>query len=135
MALSITIFSILWSFASDRLNVEILLQFILAIPLLYLSSISYTKVAYWKEVELWEYLGWFTGTTATALVLNVIGILIFFLGYPLVTLIYFFTLWSLLLIYTLINIYYNPDQKRIKLFKFFFFVAIQLIFGVGLLFV
>ena len=134
IAVCMTIFGIIWAFAPGRLSVEILLQFIFAVPLLYISSISYAKIAYRKETKLWDYFGWFTGTTATAFVLNVIGVLTFFLGYPIMTLIYFVVIWSLLIVYTSINICYNPKKIGVKVFKLLFFIIIQLIFGMGILY-
>ncbi|MBS3166851.1 hypothetical protein J4403_01430 [Candidatus Woesearchaeota archaeon] len=80
MAVCLTIFGIMWAFSPDRLNGPILLQFVLAIPLLYVSGLAYTKVAYRKEVKFWDNFGWFTSTVATAFVLNIVGILIFLLG-------------------------------------------------------
>lgn len=130
----ITLLGIIWTFAPERLNFPILLQFVLAVPLLYISSIAYTKIAYWKEIKLWDYLGWFTGTTATAFVLNIVGILTYLLGYSVLALIYFGVLWGCLLIYTLINIHYNPRAVGFKIFKLLFFIVIQLIFGIGVIY-
>jgi len=65
----LTMFGIIWAFSSNKLTSDIILQFIFAVPLLYVSSLCYTKLAYWKEVRLWEFFGWFTGTTALAFVL------------------------------------------------------------------
>ena len=130
----ISVFGIMWTFAPERLNFPILLQFVFAVPLLYVSSISYTKIAYWKQIKLWDYFGWFTGTTGTAFVLNVVGILTFFLGHPRMAFMYFVTIWSLLIIYTLINIRYNKNAIGIKIFKLLYFIIVQLIFGMGILY-
>ncbi len=135
IAVCITVLGIMWAFAPDRLGVGLLLQFVFAVPLLYVSSIAYTKIAYYKDVKYWDYLGWFTGTTATAFVLNIIGILIFFLGYPIMTLMYFLVTWFLLLIYTLINCHYNHKDRGVRVFKFIFFVLIQAIFGLGVIYI
>jgi len=130
MAVCLAIFGILWAIVPEKLTPPIIIQFTFAIPLLYVSSIAYTKIAYWKQVKFWDYLGWFTGTTATAFVLNIIAILIFILGYKGMALAYFLVLWSLLAVYTIINIHYNPWAVRVKIFKLLFFILIQLIFGV-----
>lgn len=134
IGICLTIFGVLWAFAPERLSIEILLQIIFAIPLLYISSNAYAKIAYWKKVKFWDYLGWFTGTTATAFVLNLVGILTFSLGHPIMTLTYFLTLWSLLVIYTIINSYHNPGAVKINVFKLAYFILIQLIFGIGILY-
>ena len=134
MAVCLALFTIMWTFAPEKINVKILLQIILAVPLFYISSISYTKIAYWKQVRHWDRLGWLTGNAATAFTLNLIGILTFLLGYSGLALMYFGILWTLLIIYTLINIRYNPKAVKIKVFKLLFFIVIQLIFVNGLLY-
>ena len=130
----ITVFGILWAFGSEKLNTQIILQFILAIPLFYVSSLSYSKIAYWKEIKLWDYFGWFTGTTAIIFVLNIIGILTHLIGFTKLTLVYFAMIWALLLVYTIINIHYNPKDSANKIFKLLYFVIMQLIFGIGILY-
>lgn len=134
IAVCITVLGIIWAFAPDRLEISLLLQFVFAVPLLYVSSIAYTKIAYYKEVKYWDYLGWFTSTTATAFVLNIIGILIFFLGHTIMALMYFLVTWFLLLIYTLINCHYNQGDRKVRIFKFLYFVLIQAIFGLGVIY-
>ncbi|MFC1663703.1 hypothetical protein ACFL0A_01070 [Patescibacteria group bacterium] len=131
MAVCLAIFGIFWATVPEKLTLPIIIQFAFAIPLFYVSSIAYTKIAYWKQVKFWDYLGWFTGITATAFVLNIIAILIFILGYKGMALVYFLVLWSFLVVYTVINIHYNPQVARVKIFKLLFFIFIQLIFGVG----
>jgi len=125
-------FGILWAIAPEKLTLPLIVQFTFAVPLFYVSSIAYAKIAYWDQVKFWDYLGWFTGTTATAFVLNIIAVLIFILGYKEMALAYFFILWSLLVVYTVINIRYNPQAVGVKIFKLLFFILIQLIFGVGI---
>ena len=134
MALCIALFGVIWAFAPEKLTIEILLQFMFAIPLLYISSIAYTKIAYYTQNKLWENLGWFTGTTGTAFVLNIIAIFMFLIGHPLVALFYFILIWVLLLSYTIINIYYDPRSIRMRIFRLCFFISVQLVFGIGVIY-
>lgn len=129
MAACLAVLTILWSFSPERAHPAALAQLVFAIPLLYVSSIAYTKIAYRDEVKWWDYLGWFTSTTATAGILNVFGILVHTLGYGAMALAYYLLTWALLLVYTLINMRYHPHAIGIKLFKFFYFVALQFAFG------
>ncbi len=131
IAVCITVLGIMWAIAPNRLELGILVQFVFAVPLLYVSSIAYTKIAYYSHIKYWDVLGWFTGTTATAFVLNIIGVLLYFLGYPRMTIIYFLITWILLFIYTLINCHYNHGDKVVRIFKFLYFVSIQVVFGLG----
>jgi len=134
IAVCLTLFGIVWAFAPERLDVEIVMQFIFAVPLLYLSSIAYTKIAYWKEVRLWDYLGWFSGTTGMAFVLNIVGIFTYLLGYEVMMIVYYLVIWGLLLLYTIINIHYDKKVIGIKVFKLAYFILIQLFFGLGVLY-
>lgn len=130
----LTIFGILWAFSPEKLTTEIILQFVFAIPLLYVSNLCYTKIAYWKEVKAWDYFGWFTSTTALVFVLNMLGVLTYFLGFQKMAIIYFLTIWILLVIYTAINVYYNRKAAGLKIFKLLYFIILQLIFGLGMLY-
>jgi hypothetical protein len=130
----ITIFTFIWAFAPNKLSFWLIIQFVFAVPLLYISNTAYTKIAYKKETKLWDYFGWFTGTTGIALVFNILGILIYLLGFMTIFYLYFALLWFLMLIYTIINIHYHPSSIKIRIFKFLYFVLIQVIFGLGFIF-
>jgi hypothetical protein len=135
MNLSLALFAIIWAIAPERLTFVLILQFVLAIPLFYVSCISYTKIAYRKEVKSWNVLGWFTGITATAFVMNIIGILIYLLGYTTLAYVYFFFLWILMAIYTVINARQHPrEQRSFAYFKFLYFVAVQVIFAISIIY-
>lgn len=134
IAVCLGVFSIMWALSPERLIPSVLLQFIFAIPLLYISSISYTKIAYHDKVRPWDYLGWFTGTTGTAFVLNIFGVLTYSLGHETMALGYFVFTWLLLLIYTLTNIFEDKKSYKQRIFKFVYFIVIQLIFGVAILY-
>lgn len=136
MGISLAIFSAIWVFSQKKPDLVILVQFLFAVPLFYVSSNSYMKIAYREEKNrLWDHFGWITGTTATAFILNIIGILCFLLGFPTLTVIYFIFFWLLLLVYTIINIKTNPEGLYRHIFKLLYFVIIQLIFGLGIVFI
>ena len=135
LGVCLTMFGFMWAFAPERLSVQVLVQFIFAVPLLYISNNAYSKIAYWRETKIWDYFGWLTSTIAIAFVLNIIGILTFLIGHPQLTVMYFLTTWILLGIYTCVNLYYKRASKRVLLFKYVFFVLVQLLFGIGILYV
>ena len=134
IAVCITVLGIIWAFDPERLKPWLLMQFIFAVPLLYISSIAYAKIAYYRDIKYWDTLGWFTGTMATAFVLNIIGILVFFLGHTVMSLVYFLFTWFLLMIYTIINCHHNHGDRRLRIFKFLFFVSIQAVFGLSVIY-
>jgi len=127
-----TIFGIIWAVNPSKLNFWLTLQFVLAMPLLYISNITYTKIAYRKEAHLWDFFGWITGNTAMALVLNIFGILIYILGFISLFYFYFGLIWGLLFIYTILNTR-QAKKPIIGVFKFLYFVLIQIIFGLILI--
>ncbi len=119
IAVCLGVFSIMWALSPERLTSEVLLQFILAIPLLYISSTAYTKVAYHDKVKPWDYFGWFTGTTGTAFVLNIFGVLTFSLGHEAMAICYFIFTWVLLFIYTLTNIFEDKKATNKEFLNFY----------------
>jgi hypothetical protein len=123
------VFTIIWTINPHHFDVLIISQLVLAIPLLFVSSLAYTKVSYRDDVKLWDYLGWHTNTIGNALVLNVVGLLVAkeYLG---VALAYYFLLITLMLIYSILNIYLNPENMTGKLYKFFFFIFFLVALGI-----
>jgi len=110
----------------------IIFQLVLAIPLLYVSSLAYSKIGYWKEVHNWNTLGWFTNTTGNLFVINAIGHLANKFD-PALARIYFLIFILLMVIYTLINIKYNKETWYFKFFKLLYLLVI-IYFG-GIMFI
>src|SRR3989339_465288 len=71
-----TIFTLIWTLSPEKFSVIIVTQISLAIPLLFVSSLAYSKVAYWKETRLWDTLGRYTNNLATIFIFNVVGLMI-----------------------------------------------------------
>jgi hypothetical protein len=117
------ILSLIWTGGSGKFNVFIISQLILAVPLLYVSALAYLKIGYSEKVIMWDTLGWFTSSIGGILILNAIGLMTVPIDAT-VTFLYFFLLIALMLIYSLINIIYNPHETAEKLFKFFFFLVV-----------
>jgi hypothetical protein len=120
-------FTLVWTLSPEKFGLSILSQLVISIPLLFVSSLAYTKIAYHSKVKLWDALGWFTNTIANVFILNVVG-LITATAYPSLALLYFGVIIFLMFIYSSINIYYRPQSFKEKIFKFLFFVLI-LYFG------
>jgi len=116
----------------NRFSKFIIYQLFLAIPLLYVSSLAYSKIGYWKETHDWNTLGWFTNTLGNLFIINAIGLLALKFSQALSEL-YFFTFCALMIIYTLINIRLNHKIWLQKLFKLAFLLLV-IYFG-GLMFV
>ncbi len=116
----------------EKFSPLIISQLFLAIPMLYVSSLAYSKIGYWKETYEWNTLGWFTNTIGNLFVINAIGLLAAKFNSNLAY-VYFFLFCLLMIIYTLINIKHNQKIWPQKIFKLIFLLVI-ILFG-GILFV
>ena len=123
------ILTLIWTMNPEKFSSWVIIQLVLAIPLLFVSSLAYSKIGYWKETKLWDRFGWFTNNLGNIFVLNVVGLITSTL-FQTLSLIYFGLTISLMLIYSIINIYYLPDQFSSKLFKFLFFVVVMILGGI-----
>lgn len=121
--------TLVWSLNPSRFSFYILAQIVLAIPLLYVSSLAYAKVSYWREVKLWDTLGWFTNNTGNIFILNVVGLMTGSV-YKNLAFAYFGLIIILMFIYSAINLIHNPKNPKEKLFKFFYFVLILILGGI-----
>ena len=116
----------------NKFSPAIIVQLFLAIPLLYVSSLAYSKIGYWKETYEWDTLGWFTNTIGNLFVINAIGLLALKFS-PILAYIYFSLFGLLMIIYTFINIRQNKKIFHEKIFKLIFLLII--VFCGGILFI
>lgn len=122
------ILTLIWTSGAEHFSAIIVGQLILAVPLLYVSTLAYLKIGYAEKVFMWDALGWFTSNTGGILVLNAVGLMTVPTG-AMFALAYFISLIVLMLIYSLINIAYNPHERPEKIFKFIFFLIVVLAGG------
>ena len=111
-----------------KFNRFVIFQIILAIPFLFVSILTYSKIAYWHNNKWWDLMGWFSVNIGNGFLLNVVGLMVASIDRSL-ALIYFATLAVLMLLYSLINIHYSRNYSG-KIFKYLFFLAILLLGGV-----
>lgn len=107
----------------------IIYQLVLAIPLLYVGSLAYTKIGYWKDVLHWNSLGWVTNTTGNLFVMNAVGLLAAKYDRGLAYL-YFFVFGSLMVVYTAINIRYSETNYLRKFLKLAYLLLIITALGI-----
>ena len=112
----------------EKFNTLAVIQMVLSIPLLFISSLAYSKLGYWKETKLWDSLGYFTNTIGNLFMINAIGLLASAISIR-VSYVYFGLTILLLLIYSSINIFYTKSYGR-KLFKLLFSLVILLSGGI-----
>jgi hypothetical protein len=121
------ILTLIWTGGSEKFNTFVVGQLILAVPLLYVSTLAYLKIGYSEKVFAWDTLGWFTNNTGSIFVLNAIGLMTIPVSKSF-SLLYFFSMIVLMTLYSAINLVYNPHEKAEKIFKFLFFL---LFFTIG----
>ena len=98
-------------------------ELVLAIPLLYVSSLAYSKIGYSEETPAWDTFGWLTHTTGNSFVLNAVGLVASKFNQSLAY-VYFAILLFLMIIYTITNIKHRKELWIQKIFKLFFLVVI-----------
>jgi hypothetical protein len=112
----------------NRFSGLVIYQLVLAIPLLYVSSLSYSKLGYSKQAHGWDILGWHTNTLGNLFVLNAIGLVASYYNFTLAFM-YFLLFCLLMLIYTIINIKYNPNLWIEKIYKLVFLLTVMVTGG------
>src|SRR3989344_4688002 len=88
----------------DKFNHWAVVQMVLAIPFLYVSSLAYSKLGYWKETKLWDAFGYFSNTLGNIFLINAVGLFALTLSF-LFSIFYFLITIARLFIYSSINIY------------------------------
>lgn len=122
------VLTLIWTTNPARFNIFTVAQIILAVPLLYVSSLAYSKIGYSEKVLRWDTLGWFTNNIGSIFILNAVGLMAASISKNLAFL-YFFLMIVLMGIYSIINITYKPEEKGEKIFKFFFFLLVLMVGG------
>ena len=123
------ILTLIWTLSPGKFSVFIISQIVLAIPMLFVSSLAYSKIGYWKEVRLWDLLGWFTNNVGSIFILNAVGLMTAQI-HKFTAICYFILLIILMAIYSVINVIYKPKTLKEKIFKFTFFVFVLIVGGI-----
>ena len=123
------VLTLIWTLNPSRFSIFIVAQIVLAIPMLFVSSLAYAKIGYWEKVELWDILGWFTNNVGSIFILNAVGLVTAQI-YKNVAFLYFLLLIILMAIYSIINVVYRKKTLKEKIFKFLFFVFVLTVGGI-----
>ena len=123
------VLTLIWTLSPANFSILIIAQIVLAIPLLFVSSLAYAKIGHWEEVRLWDALGWFTSNLGNIFILNSIGLVTAQISGVIAT-IYFILLIILMAAYSTINVIYRRKTLKEKVFKFIFFVIFVVLGGV-----
>ena len=123
------ILTLIWTLSPEKFDPFMIAQLVLAIPLLFISSLAYSKLGYWKNHDLWDKFGWFTGTLGNIFVINVVGLMTATFSKT-ISLLYFILTFLLILSYYSISMKYKPYLRKEKIIKFVVFIIILLLGGI-----
>lgn len=113
----------------SKFSHAIIFQLFLAVPLLYVSSLAYSKIGYWKNTYEWDTLGWFTNTLGNLFIINAIGLLALKFS-VLLSHLYFTSFCLLMILYTIINIRQSKKIFYEKIFKLTFLLIVVFLGGI-----
>ena len=131
IAIAIGVFFLTVNLKRQILLEEILvLQLVLSIPMLLVSTLAYTKVGYREKTERWNNLAWITFIIGYTFQLNIIGILLSDIVGKNMAIIYFVVTWIVSLIYSLIDISYDKSAWKERVFKDIIFTLVLVVLGV-----
>lgn len=123
------VLTLIWTLNPSKFSLFIVAQIVLAIPMLFVSSLAYAKIGHWEKVKLWDVLGWFTNNIGSIFILNAVGLVTAQIYFK-VAIIYFALLIILMAIYSVINVIYRKRTLKEKIFKFAFFVFVLTLGGI-----
>ena len=123
------ILTLIWTLNPLKFSVFIIAQIVYAIPLLFVSSLAYSKIGYSEDTRTWDSLGWFSNNIGSIFILNVVGLMTATL-FRTIAFSYFGLIVLLMGIYSIINVSHRQNQSKEKLFKYIFFVAVLVLGGI-----
>lgn len=129
MASLFFILTLVWTLGPKKFNIYIVSQLVLAIPLLFVSSLAYAKVSYREKHHLFDRFAWIATTLGNNFVLNVAGLMAATINKT-VALIYFATSFVLITIYYAINIYDGLDTALEETIKLLVILIIMILGGI-----
>jgi len=123
------ILTLIWTLGPEKFNIYIIAQLVLAIPLLFISSLAYAKVGFRSKIRLFDRFGWLTTVLGNNFILNVAGLIAATFSKTL-SVIYFSLVFALILIYYAINVFHYGDSLKEELTKVFIILVIILLGGI-----
>ena len=123
------ILTLVWTLGVQKFNGFIIGQLVMAIPLLFVSSLAYAKVSYRAKNKPFDQMGWITTTLGNNMILNVSGLMTATFSKP-IAIAYFAVSFSVITIYYIINCYSRPEKTTEDIIKLFIVYFIMMIGGI-----
>lgn len=125
-----TVLALLWTFSSEKISLAILLQIVLAIPLILFASLSYAKTGYERTHKIWDRFGWITNNLGYLLFLNATGLMVIAFSSKIIGLVYFGMVIFLSSVYYILNIISQPGTLKEHLSKLILWLIIIFLGGI-----
>jgi len=126
----LTVLTLIWTLNPEKIDLIIISQLVLAIPLIFFASLSFSKIGYKKDHKLWDSFGWYTNNIGYLLFLNAVGLMVAFFSFRILALVYFGLVILLSSSYYIINIISQPGTLKEHLSKLILFILILVLLGV-----
>jgi hypothetical protein len=123
------ILTFILAISPTKFDFIVIAELVLAIPILYFSSLVYIKLTYHKEKKFWDVWGWYTHHAGNLFVLNVVGMITVTFSRNL-ALAYFLVTILLTSTYSWMDYISNPVRIKKKIVRFLFLLIIILVGGV-----
>ncbi|MBI5138385.1 MAG: hypothetical protein HZA95_01135 [Candidatus Vogelbacteria bacterium] len=123
------ILTLIWTLNPHKFSPIIIGQIVYAIPLLFVSSLAYSKIGYSEYTRSWDTFAWYTHNIGSIFILNVVGLMTA-LQFKDIAIAYFGLIVLLMGAYSIINLYNRPDLQSEKLFKFVVFISVLMVGGI-----
>lgn len=125
-----TVLALLWTFTSMKISLAIIIQMVLAIPLILFASLSYAKLGYERNHKIWDRFGWWTNNLGYLLFLNSTGLMVATFSSKIIGFIYFSLVIFMSSIYYVLNILSQPGTLKEHLSKLIVWLIVILIGGI-----
>lgn len=116
----------------EKFHYLAIVQMVLSVPFLFVSSLAYSKIGYWDEVAGWSIFGYVTLTFGNMFTINAVGLLASSISISL-SYTYFVLIISLLLVYSVLNVSTHKTHVSFRRQSFKFFMSLMIIIFGGLI--
>lgn len=123
------ILTIILTLGPKEFSAFVVWQIVLAIPLLFISSMAYVKISYKEKSHLFDRYAWVSHTLGNNMILNAFGLIAAGFSKNLGW-VYFASVFTTVVIYYVIDIIQEPSQKRGDIMKIVFIGIIFLAAGI-----
>jgi hypothetical protein len=125
-----TVLALIWTFSSEKISSVLIVQMVLAIPLILFASLSYAKTGCNGSNQIWYRFGWITNNIGYLLFFNVTGLIVATFSSVMISFTYFGLILFLSATYYIFNIIAQPGTFKEHFTKLLFYWIVTLLGGI-----